>query len=80
MDPMKQQWGENDEAKLMEHFGVRIENTWWLVRYRETEFKDESKKQGFGNCVGSDPLTEIEKYKKFKRCGIGRKGKRHLEM
>lgn len=50
MDPMKQQWGENDEAKLMEHFGVRIEKTWWLVRQRETEFKDESKKQGFGNC------------------------------
>lgn len=78
MDPMKQQWGENDEAKLMEHFGVRIEKTWWLVRQRQNLRM--SPRNKVLETVGSDLLTEIEKYKKFKKCGIGRKGKRHLEM
>lgn len=76
-DPMRQQWEENVDAILMEHCRVRIENTCRLVRYGETEFKDESKKQDLGNNVGGAPLTEIGN---TSWSGVGERAKRHLEM
>lgn len=62
----------------MKHFGIQIEKTWWLVRYGEREFKDESKNQGFGNYVSGHPFTESKNISVV--LGKGRKALGNMDL